>query len=113
MNRVRLQRRSKEGAKAERQYNKRVKVWKRENPHCKACEQLLIYRPGRPVIRLTVDCHHIRGRNGELLLDERYWLPVCRWCHNFIGANGKLARALGFVEDVDYRSNPGCFMQQQ
>ena len=33
--------------------------------------------PGRPieVIRLASECHHIRGRNGDLLLDERYWLP--------------------------------------
>jgi hypothetical protein len=95
--------RTKERAKQERQYNKRVKVWKRENPHCKACEALFMYRGGRPEIKLTSDCHHKMGKEGELLLDERYWLPVCRWCHDWIEEHGRLARALGFVLDKDYR----------
>lgn len=65
----------------------------------------MTYRPGRLVIRCTTDCHHIRGRNGDLLLDERYWLPVCRQCHDFIGEHGKIARNLGFVQDVNYRQS--------
>lgn len=104
-----MRNRTRERAKEERAYNKRVKQWKRENTHCKACDQLMLYRPGRPVIRRTADCHHIRGRNGALLMDERYWLPVCRQCHDFITEHGKLARSLGFVQDVDYRQRAGCF----
>jgi hypothetical protein len=94
---------SKERAKQLRAYSKRLKSWKREHPHCAACERLAIWRPGRHVIRLTADCHHIRGRNGELLLDERWWLPVCSWCHRFITEHGRLARQLGLSGDVDYR----------
>lgn len=105
-----MRNRTKERAKDERQYNKRVKVWKKENPYCKACETLANHRGAllsyghKKMIRRTADNHHIRGRNGALLLDERYWLPVCRECHNWIGLHGKLARELGFVEDVDYRN---------
>jgi hypothetical protein len=113
MKRSGLRRRSKDGAKAERAYNRRVKQWKVENPHCKACERLMTYRPGRPVIRCTTDCHHMAGRLGAMLMDERYWLPVCRWCHDFIGEHGKLARALGFVQDAQPTGNKtGSFTKQ-
>jgi len=55
------------------------------------------------VIRLASECHHMRGRNGKLLMDERYWLPVCRKCHRFLTEHSKLARELGLSADVDYR----------
>jgi hypothetical protein len=90
-------------AKQLRVYAKRVKQWLREHSHCAACAKLDMYRPGRPIIKLASECHHIRGRNGELLLDERYWLPVCRKCHDWITLHGREARALGLSEDVDYR----------
>jgi hypothetical protein len=44
------------------------------------------------------------GKEGDLLLDERHWLAVCRWCHCFIEEHGKLARKLGFVIDKNYRT---------
>jgi hypothetical protein len=44
------------------------------------------------------------GREGPLLLDERYWMPVCRTCHDWIEDHGRLARELGFVIDKDYRT---------
>ena len=94
---------TKERSKQLRAYSKRLKGWKKEHPHCAACALLMLYRPGPPLIRRTSECHHIRGRNGKLLLDENYWLPVCRWCHNFITEQGKLARKLGLIVDVDYR----------
>ncbi len=34
-------------------------------------------------IRAT-DIHHLRGRAGQLLLDERYWLAVSRKAHDWI-----------------------------
>jgi hypothetical protein len=92
-------------AKELRAYSKRLESWKREHPYCHACEILMPYRDGqqRRTIRQTSDCHHVRGRNGALLLDERYWLAVCRWCHEWITLHGREARALGLIEDVDYR----------
>ena len=48
----------------------------------------------------TIQVHHKAGRNGALLLDERYWLPVCLPCHEWIHGNGKLARAIGLILDL-------------
>jgi hypothetical protein len=97
---------SKERAKELRAYGKRVKVWLREHPHCRACLTLaeqagLAIR----VIRLASECHHMRGRNGDLLLDESWWLPVCRTCHDWITTHGKLARELGLIVDINYRED--------
>ena len=33
------------------------------------------------VNRSAEECHHIRGRIGKLLLDNKWWLPVCSQCH--------------------------------
>lgn len=27
------------------------------------------------------DCHHQKGRDGDLLLNEKYWFPTCRGHH--------------------------------
>lgn len=56
-----------------------------ENPMCRRCS-------GK-----TDDVHHSRGRAGTLLLDERFWLPVCRECHDWIHANIQKAREGGFI----------------
>ena len=58
-------------AKEVAQYNKRVKVWKLEKPRC-----------AYPGCRCaTEDCHHQIGR-GANLLDERFWMPLCRKHHD-------------------------------
>lgn len=59
------------------EYNERVKVWKVENPKCKA-------KCNSNCTGETVDNHHRRGR-GKYLMDESTWLPVCRSCHDYIG----------------------------
>ena len=80
-----LRNRSTKRARQERVYSERVKVWKLENPRC--CF------PG--CSSATRDCHHAAGREGELLLEERHWRPVCRRHHDWIGENGQAAKALG------------------
>lgn len=101
---TRMRNASKERSKQLRKYLKRVKQWLKENTHCKACE-VLAEHSGHAirVIRLASECHHVRGRNGDLLLDERYWLPVCFNCHRWITEHGKKARELGLSADVNYR----------
>lgn len=96
---------TKQRAKQLREYSKRVKAWLKENQHCKACAVLAEHAdlPIR-VIRLATECHHMRGRNGNLLLDEQYWLPVCLGCHHWITDHSKKARELGLSADVDYRA---------
>jgi hypothetical protein len=82
-----IRKNSKRRAAQVRQYNKRVKVWKEENPVCKAD------LPG--CSKQTVDCHHRKGKIELLLLDETYWLPVCRHCHNWIERNPNAAKEKG------------------
>jgi hypothetical protein len=40
----------------------------------------------------TTDIHHKQGREGDLLLDESKWLPVCRNCHDTIEMNPLMAK---------------------
>lgn len=83
-----MRNRSKRRAKQERQYNKRVKVWKEENPFCQV--------GGLDCTELTDDCHHMKGKIELLLLDERYWLPVCRNCHTYLERNPTWAKDNNF-----------------
>lgn len=70
------------------EYNARVKVWKVENPKCKAnCNEYCT--------KETDDNHHQRGR-GKYFMDESTWLPCCRSCHNFIEQHPKEAYEKGW-----------------
>lgn len=69
------------------QYNKRVKEWKEENPLCMAKLS--------GCTKHTIDCHHMKGKIELLLLDEKFWLPVCRNCHNWIERNPNDAKEKG------------------
>lgn len=42
------------------------------------------------------DVHHMRGREGSLLLDTRYWLAVSRKAHIKITNNPAWARSKGY-----------------
>lgn len=43
----------------------------------------------------STDVHHKRGR-GEYLLEDRYFLAVCRKCHTWIENSPNVAKELGF-----------------
>lgn len=79
-------------------YRRKITAYKRKHPWCAACEVL-----SKVGIWRTSDVHHKMGCEGDLLLDERYWMPVCRYCHDWIEDHGREARELGFVLDPDYR----------
>lgn len=65
-----------------------------ENHRCRACNR--IPAGARPP-RVSCDVHHSRGRLGSLLMDARFWIPVCRICHNWIHANPAAAREAGLL----------------
>lgn len=44
-----------------------------------------------------MDIHHMRGRLGKLLTDERYFMAVCRKAHLWIHDNIELARQRGWI----------------
>ena len=45
----------------------------------------------------ATEVHHIRGRLGPLLTDQRYWLPVSPKGHQWIHGNPHDARAQGYL----------------
>lgn len=71
------------------EYSERVKEWKKENPKCAAIIENVC-------TGATEDCHHQKKR-GELLMVEKYWIPVCRACHQWIGDNAEEARNRGLT----------------
>lgn len=79
--------RSKAMARKMGKYWTAAEVFKREHRHCE--------RAG--CAKLTADIHHQRGRVGTLLLDTRFWIAVCRSCHDWIAANPAQARAEGLL----------------
>ena len=46
--------------------------------------------------RVSVDVHHMKGKIGDLLLDERWWMPTCRFCHGYIEDHPAEARQRGW-----------------
>jgi hypothetical protein len=91
-------------AREKSQYSRKCAAYKRKHPWCAACEALSRFNPMPVGICRTSDVHHKMGREGDLLLDERFWMPVCRTCHDWIEDHGREARRLGFVLDKDYRN---------
>jgi len=72
-------------------YSYLSKIFKDKNKKCKVCNKLD-----------TVHVHHQKGRQGfddewakwmnvPLLLDIRWWLPVCAKCHDNIENNPEYA----------------------
>ena len=54
---------------------------------------------GTRVQGIELDIHHMRGKIGDLLTNTKYFLPVCRACHEFIESNPEIAKDLGFSKD--------------
>lgn len=81
-----IKNRSVKGSAEDALYNKIAVKFKKENPFCMAkltgCQ---IH---------TTDVHHKKGR-GIWLLIVKWFLPVCRSCHIWIGDNHEKAVELG------------------
>lgn len=78
--------RSQKRAKQEREYAKLRKVYLFTHPVCEVigcgCE--------------STEIHHKKGRIGDLLTDERYFLAVCRSHHNYIELHPEEAKEKGY-----------------
>lgn len=44
-----------------------------------------------------LELHHVRGRLGPLLLDERYWMALCPACHRWVHENIEAARKRNLI----------------
>lgn len=71
-------------------------VFMESHPFCQV--HLKIHGTRRPMNVPAQDVHHKRGRIGLYLFDVRYWVAVCRKCHDFIHAHPKEAARLGLLE---------------
>lgn len=69
-------------------YSKQRKLFLTTHSMCKAALPGVCNGP-------ACDIHHMKGRIGNLLLDETYWLPVCRACHYWIEMRPEAAKELG------------------
>lgn len=64
-------------------YSQTVKTWI-VGKRCACC--------GDP----ATDCHHMKGRTNELLLEKKYWLAVCRGCHRLMTEDSAWAIKEGY-----------------
>ena len=95
MKRSRLRPTAKRKQKDRGAYAEKARAFVEANPDCGACVTL-----HDAVVHPSSQIHHRAGRNGKMLLEERYWLAVCNLCHEWIHANGKKARTLGLIIDL-------------
>jgi len=86
-------------AKENREYNERVKPFLEEHRFCPVAANMLGSQCR------TTQNHHTKGRDGALLLDERFWLAVSDRGHKWIHDNPKEARRYGFVFTKGYGIN--------
>lgn len=79
---------SKKREKKQREYRKIVKKFLSKNIRCqvKGCN------------KISEDVHHTRGRVGDLLTDERYFLAVCRDHHTLIECSPEWAKQKGYSQ---------------
>jgi len=84
-----LARHSLKRAKQERDYSKIRKAYLLSSNTCKA--QL-----PNTCTHHSTEVHHKMGRIGDLLTNIKYWLPVCRQCHQWIEEHPIEAKELGF-----------------
>jgi len=51
----------------------------------------------RGCVDIATEIHHKKGREGKWLLDEKYWMPVCRFHHARIEENRAWAKEQGYL----------------
>lgn len=64
-------------------------IFLRAHPFCEADPMCL---------QRAIEIHHIRGRHGNLLTDERYLIGICRTHHTWIHENPNKAREIGLLK---------------
>lgn len=69
------------------EYGRKSKQWKAKHFRCDFAG----------CVAIGVDIHHVFGRSGKLLTDERFWKILCRPHHDWVHANPDKARAIGLL----------------
>ncbi len=80
-----IAKRSEKRATQEKIYELEVKIWKKgKKCGVKGCDLD------------CQDCHHQKGRDGDLLLNKDFWFPVCREHHHQITVDSAWAIREGY-----------------
>ena len=92
--------RSPDRTKEEREYRDRAKLFimrllASRTPWCPVAWRILKSK------KMVNQVHHKAGREGDLLLDERHWMGVSGWGHDWIGKHGNEARRHGWLYEVE------------
>ncbi len=100
MKRTPIRRVSKKLARENALYRKEKPEWILQHPTCEIGPVLAKAGFNVRCKKVTTHPHHVRGRTGPLLRDQRYWLASCSGeCHpQFIHDNPSTARRLGLLE---------------
>lgn len=80
-----IRRRSKAMAKRMQVYQQQAEEWLGSRMCANGC------------MSSATQVHHSRGRRGNLLLDKRFWIPLCAQCHRFVHDHPEEARELGLL----------------
>lgn len=56
---------------------------------------------------IVSDVHHSRGRAGSLYLDDRFWIALCRACHDRVNREPNWARSVGLLCERGLWNKPG------
>lgn len=62
---------------------------------------------GWPCSNKLNEVHHLRGRAGNLLLDERFWMPISKQGHRWVHSNMDEARKRGWLCSKGDWGRPG------
>jgi len=82
MKRSPLRKVGKKRAAQQRKYLALRKTFLEEHPLCEAFCVTDWVAGSLTEPQPSSEIHHMAGREGKLLLDERHWLPICRRCHD-------------------------------
>jgi hypothetical protein len=85
--RKRIRGRSKRMMKLMAYYRMRRLEFLSDHPYCQ-CHHKPCY---------ASQVHHSRGRNGTLLLDERFWMALCSAAHDLVKEQPETARRIGLL----------------
>lgn len=90
MKRTRMRRVSKKQSRENAEYRKAKAIFLEEYKWC----PVMLHVKGSKC--RTTEIHHTKARDGELLLDQRFWMAVSQKGHKWIQDNDRLAQQYGF-----------------
>ena len=82
--------RSSKKIKQDKVYSKQRRIFLEANPMCK------MHIPGLCTNQATT-VQHLKGRIGDLYLDEKFWMAACWPCHSYVDTHPEFAFENGFA----------------